>query len=247
MLGRVIEDYLYKDLGHLLRATIAASVADFRLAEDEEVKDDIQRNLAYLSVGLKLLEPQGELPDIGGASNLVDTDYQKVLSGKRDLSNIFNQEIDFSYCLPWGWYQNSAKIRNFYRSYQWLSRVYFPLKNVSDNSVAGGGNKFRRAVLLYRALTLGRVYGKPALIYWSRIGNAFALCGMDNYYRIHTILPVDLTSVLNRSRGDFDKLLEIVSHPYARTKLMLSVRKQRPVNLNSTSIFEIGSNTKKRR
>lgn len=245
LMGAVIEKYLYADMGHLLRATIAASIADFRLAEDEEVKDDIQRNLAYLSVGLKLLEPDSKLPDIGGVDELVNEDYKKVLAGKRAISHIFNQQIDFSDCRPWGWYQNSSKVRRFFRSYQWLSRVYFPLKNVSINTKSGGGNKFRRAVLLYRALTLGRVYGKPALTYWGRIGNAFALCGMDNYYRIHTILPTDLTSVLSRSRGDFDKLLKIVSHPYARTKLMLSIRKQRPVNLGSTSILEIGSNAKK--
>ena len=245
LLGKVIEDSLYEDLGHLLRATIHASISDFREAADDEVKDDIQRNLAYLSVGLKLLEPDSKLPDIGGADKLVEADYEKVLAGGRANSSIFNQKVDFSYCAPWGWYCQSKKIESFFRSYQWLSRMYFPLRNVSVNTLSGGGNKFRRAVLLYRALTLGRVRGTPALDYWVRVGNAFALCGMDNYYRLHTILPPDLDPVLSRSKGDFDSLVHVVSQPYATTKLMLSIRKQRPVNLGSTSIFEIGNKQKK--
>lgn len=245
LLGHVIEESIYDDLGHLLRAVIAASIQDYANSEDAEVKDDIRRNLAYLSVGLKLLEPDCQLPKIGNAKDLVDKDYASCLAGVKGRSYIFNQDTDFSYCLPWGWYKQSEKIKRFYRSYQWLSRVYFPLKNVAFDKHSGGDNKFRRAVLLYRALSLGRVYGKPALAYWSKVGNIFALCGMDNYYRIHTILPPDLSSVLSKSRGDFDKLLDEVSKPYARTKLMLNIRKQRPVNLGATSIFEIGGNIKK--
>lgn len=244
LFGAVIEEHLCSDMLHLLNATIAATTMDYREAEDEEVKDDLQRNLAYLTVGLKLLDPAAKLPDIGGAEKLVKVDYESCVKGRRAKSVIFNQNVDFSYCVPWGWYAKSEKVSRFYRCYQWLSRVYFPFRNVTVNTVAGGGNSFRRAVLLYRSLSLARVGEAPALGYWNRIGNVFSLCGIDNYYKIHTILPPDLASVLDRSRGSFARLLDIVSQPYARTKLMLQIRKQRPVSLGSTSIFEIGSGGK---
>ncbi len=244
ILGSVIEDHLYSDLYHLLNATIEATIEDYKQAEDSEVKDDLQRNLAYLTVGLRLLDPNGKLPDIGGADKLAEVDYKSCRRGIRAKSVIFNQNVDFSYCTPWGWYANSDKVSRFYQSYQWLSKVYFPFRNVTVNTLSGGGNSFRRAVLLYRSLTLAKVGQSQAILLWNRVGNGFALCGMDAYYRIHTILPPDLSSVLDRSRGSFTRLLDIVSQPYARTKLMLKIRKQRPVQLGSTSIFEIGSGGK---
>lgn len=244
LFGAAIEDHLYTDMFHLLNATMAATIVDYRKADDEEVKDDLQRNLAYLTVALKLLDPEAKLPDIGGAEKLVKVDYESCVKGRRAKSVIFNQNVDFSYCLPWGWYAKSDKVSRFYSCYQWLSRVYFPFRNVTVNTVSGGGNSFRRAVLLYRSLSLARVGEAPALGYWNRIGNVFSLCGIDNYYKVHTILPPDLASVLDRSRGSFVRLLDIVSQPYARTKLMLQIRKQRPVSLGSTSIFEIGSGGK---
>lgn len=244
IMGSVIEEHLYSDLFHLLNAIIKATISDYKQAEDDEVKDDLQRNLAYLTVGLRLLDPEAELPDIGGADKLVEVDYKSCRKGIRAKSVIFNQNVDFSYCTPWGWYAKSPKVARFYQSYQWLSKVYFPFRNVTVNTIAGGGNSFRRAVLLYRSLTLAKVGESQALLLWNRVGNGFALCGMDPYYRIHTILPPDLSSVLDRSRGSFSRLLDIVSQPYARTKLMLKIRKQRPVQLGSTSIFEIGKGGK---
>ncbi|MBZ0189436.1 MAG: DUF3160 domain-containing protein, partial [Candidatus Obscuribacterales bacterium] len=101
-----------------------------------------------------------------------------------------------------------------------------------------------RAVLLYRSLTIAKIDGEPALSYWHRVGNAYVLLGMNDYARLKTILPTDLAPVMTKANKDFGKLLEVLSQPFLRTKLLLSVRKERPVQLGSTSIFEVSRKRK---
>jgi|AGTN01.2.fsa_nt_gi Protein of unknown function (DUF3160). len=184
LLGSVIEETSYGELMKLLIGMLQSSMADYRNTVDEEVKDDVQRNLAYISLGLKLLEPNVKLPDIGGAMDLVNEDYQTVMSGKRGHSVICNIDEDFAYFRPWGWMDSTERLRRFYRAYQWLSRMYFPLSDITHNTVAGGGNTFRRAVLLYRSLVLAKsADAESSLVHWNRIATVLALTGLDEPLR----------------------------------------------------------------
>ncbi len=239
LLGSAIENHLYQELRQLLIGMINSSIADYTKAEDEEVKDDIQRNLAYLSVGLKLLDPPIRLPDIGGASELVDHDYKLVLSEKRGRSRIFNYSHNFALFRPWGWLGSSPRLSQFHRCYQWLSRMYFPMTDITNNELTGGGNSFRRSVLLYRSLALAPHGEGSPLAVWNKIATVMTLVGVDNDSRKRTIIPPELASVLTTSSDDLARLLNTLAQPITRTKLMLSVRKQRPVELGSRSIFDM--------
>lgn len=241
LLGSVIEESLNKDLKELLKAMVVSSLADYQRADDDEVKDDIQRNLAYLSVAIKLLDPKSPLPDIGGASQLVNKDYQLVQSGKKGHSMIFGLEEDFSAYRPWGMMTRSERLRRYHRAYQWLSRMDFPLNNITNNSLEGGGNSFRRAMLLYRSMMLAKLPNEGSLDRWNRIATITALTGFDINAKRKTIIPPELQGVVKTSVNDLDGLLRSLSQPFMRTKLLLSVRKQRPVELNAKSIFEMGS------
>ncbi len=241
LLGSVIEESLNKDLKELLKAMIASSMVDYRETGEDEVKDDIQRNLAYLSVALKLLDPKSPLPDIGGAAQLVDKDFALVESGKKGHSMIFGLDEDFSAYRPWGMMTRSERLRRYHRAYQWLSRMDFPLSNITNNSLEGGGNSFRRAMLLYRSLMLAKLPNEAPLDRWNRIATITALTGFDINAKRKTIIAPELSGVVKTSVNDLDGLLRSLGQPFLRTKLLLSVRKQRPVELNAKSIFEMGS------
>lgn len=241
LLGSAIEETIYAELMRLLVGMLQSSMADYRNTVDDEVKDDVQRNLAYISLALKLLEPKVKLPDIGGAIDLVDEDYQTVMSFKPGHSVICNLDEDFSYFRPWGWMDSSERLRRFFRAYQWLSRMYFPLSDITNNSVAGGGNSFRRAVLLYRSLVLAKSPdAESSLVHWNRIATVLALTGLDEPSRKKSLIPPELAPILKTSGSDLAGLLRTLEQPFLRTKLMLSIRKQRPVELGATSIFEVG-------
>lgn len=241
MMASAIEESVIKDLQVLLRAMLNSSIADYRRTEDEEVRDDIQRNLAYLCVALRLLEPNTKLPDIGGASQLVDSDLALLEGGKFGRSRIFNVEQDYGTFKAWGFMATRPRLRRFFTAYQWLSRMAFPLSNTSDNSLNGGGNTFRRSVLLYRSIVLANTGKEPALEKWNRIALMMAITGFDSNARKKTIIPPELAPVLRSSEADFNRLLQMLSQPFLRTKLLLSVRNARPVELNARSVFEMDS------
>lgn len=241
LLGSVIEETSYSELMKLLIGMLQSSMADYRNTVDDEVKDDVQRNLAYISLALKLLEPKVKLPDIGGAIDLVNEDYKTVMSGKSGHSVICNIDEDFGYFRPWGWMDSTERLRRFFRAYQWLSRMYFPLSDITHNTVAGGGNSFRRAVLLYRSLVLAKTSdAESSLVHWNRIATVLALTGLDEPSRKKSLIPPELAPILKTSGSDLAGLLKALEQPFLRTKLMLSIRKQRPVELGATSIFDVG-------
>ncbi len=77
LIAAVIEEHATPELKQILSAMLKASVEDYRNCEDAEIKDDIQRNLAFLIVALRLLDPSIKLPDMGGASDLADKGDEK--------------------------------------------------------------------------------------------------------------------------------------------------------------------------
>ncbi|MBX3149013.1 DUF3160 domain-containing protein [Candidatus Obscuribacterales bacterium] len=240
MLASAIEEGVYKDLYGLLKAMLVSSIADYRRTDDDEVKDDIQRNLAYLCVALVLLEPKTVLPEIGGAIDLVKADLALIESGKAGRSQIFSTYVDFGTFRPWGFMAQRPKLKRFHIAYQWLSRMPFPLSNSGDTSAEGGGNLFRRAVLLYRSIVLANVGGnEPALARWNRIAMATALLNFDSNAKKKTIIAPELQGVFKTSETDLARLLHSLSQPFLRTKLLLSVRNQRPMELNARSVFEM--------
>lgn len=240
MLASAVEEGVYKDLYQLLKAMVASSIADYRRTDDDEVKDDIQRNLAYLCVALKILEPRTVLPDIGGASELVDADFKMIEAGKSGRSRIFSVDQDFGTFRPWGFMALRPRLKRFYVTYQWLSRMQFPLNNSTNNTFEGGGNSFRRAVLLYRSIVLAKMPGQEApLEKWNKIAMAVALLNFDSNAKKRTIIAPELQGVFKTSETDLARLLHSLSQPFLRTKLLLSVRNQRPVELNARSVFEM--------
>lgn len=241
MLASAIEEYVFEDLQELLGAMVDSSIADYRRAEDEEVKDDIQRNLAYLCVALRILDPLAVLPDIGGAIELVEADHSLIVNGKQGRSRIFNVDEDFATFRAWGFMSGRPRLKRFFTAYQWLSRMQFPLSNSSNNTLEGGGNSFRRAALLYHSLVLADVGREQPLERWNRIALLMAMTGFDTNARKKTIIAPELAPVLKSSDSDFNRLLHSLAQPFTRTKLLLSVRNQKPLELNARSVFELSS------
>lgn len=240
LLSAVVEEHIYPDLRALLKAMLQSSIADYRASEDAEVRDDIQRNLAFLSVAMQLLEPSLQLPDMGGATDLAAADLASVKAGKAARSATFDRIEDFSSYTPQGWYNESPRLQNFFRARQWLSRMYFPLTDVTSESATGGGNEFRRSMLIFRSLDRSTVDGRPSMEMWQKLVKAWSLFGLPNQAsQGRTLLSTDVKSVVQSSTTDLKRMLEGLSEPLFRTKLLVTVRNQKQVGLGTTSIFEL--------
>lgn len=244
LMAAVIEEHAISELKQILSAMLKASVEDYRNCQDAEIKDDIQRNLAFLIVALRLLEPSIKLPDMGGASDLADREMKNIESGFKARSQIFDREENFEAIAPSGWFAKREKLSCFYRSAQWISRMDFPLTDVTVDTETGSGNLFRRSVLLYRALDRAAFAGKPAFESWQRlisVWELFATSSIRN--RQKTLLYTDFKAVVPGGPQDLKSTLNNLASPFFRAKLLLSVRKQKPVGLGATSIFDLADSS----
>lgn len=240
LIAAVIEEHASPELKQILNAMLKASVEDYRNCEDAEIKDDIQRNLAFLIVALRLLEPSIKLPDMGGASDLADREMKSIDSGFRTRSQIFDREENFEALAPLGWFAKREKLSYFYRCAQWISRMDFPLTDVTVDTETGSGNLFRRSVLLFRALDRAVVAGKPAVESWQRLVSVWELFATSSIRnRQKTLLYTDFKAVVPGGAQDLKSTLNSLASPFFRAKLLLSVRKQKPVGLGATSIFDL--------
>lgn len=241
----IIEARLHDELKAMLEAVLKQSILDFKATEDEEVKDDIQRNMAFILVALNNYDAKFMHIDLGGASDLAKEETRRIALGKNARTAIGNNVLDFSLCQPFGWLQKSPRVETFAKAYLWLSSMYFPLSNVSENTLEGGGNSFRRAVLLYRALCLGKVTTPQgpvaALDIWNRICKVMSLKDLNGPEAKNTILPIDINTVFESSGSEIDlnRLLKDISKPLSQTKMLLMVKNKYAAALRAESFKDL--------
>lgn len=226
----------------LLQHMITASVADYQDAQDNEVKDDIQRNLAYLGVGIRLLDPNGKLKEYGGAQELVDAELKNIHQGQTTMSAIFKREENFAPYRPYGWYASTDELKNFYGCRQWLSRMYFLLSDVTNDTSLGSGNEFRRAVLLYKSLIHSHLNSEDGISVWRQLSKTLKI--LENNQAspsAQDLLPNTFAAVFPPPDANLDLKVEALSQPLARTKMLLSLKSAANKEIGSTSIFELSS------
>jgi len=238
--AETIRKYLAPMTKSLLLAMLKVAEGDYKQADDVEVRADIECNIAFLSLAMKLLDSSYTIPAIGRVPQLVQADYDSVVFAKPGRSAIFDRNEDFSYYRPLGWYRTSPELFTFYRAKTWLSRMYYPINDVTYDSAGTKANNFRRSVLLYRCLDLARIDGKPAMDQWMHLVKGMFLLGAQvESWQEKNLYAHDYKSVFKANSIDLKMTLTALSEPLYRTKLLLAVRKQKPLTLNSTSIFDL--------
>lgn len=236
--------YLLPVMKNLLIAMLQIALVDYRQADDGDVRSDIEGNIAFLSLGIKLLDSSFQIPQVGRVSQMVLADYDSVVFARPGRSAILDRNEDFSAYKPQGWYRSSPELVAFFRAKTWLSRLNYPINDVSFDGAGSQVNNFRRSVLLYRCLDLAHVDGKPAFDSWMRlIKGLFVLGGQVESWQEKNLYPHDYKSTFRTNSTDLRMTLSALSEPLYRTKLLLAVRKQKPLSLGTTSIFDMDDQT----
>jgi hypothetical protein len=242
--NKILRDVIYEKvlpgLPLMLKSMLTVAVSDFKNTDDPEVKNDISKNIAYILVALQLLDPDAKLPNLGEASVAADAELVKIARGKTTRSAIYGSEVDYAFFRPNGFYERETKLRNFFRCRQWLSRIQFPL---ADNEMVDprhqdqSESRFRQSVLLYRCLDQATVNGAPAMDYWTKYYRVWQLMGARENSKDRPLLATDYKTVFKTTNVDLRSLIKDLSQPFFRTKLLLSIRKNKPVELNTASIL----------
>jgi len=129
------------------------------------VHEAAQRNVAYLSVALSLLDPTFRPP-----AAVADTVAQelRLIGGHAGFakSPIFGYPEDYSQYVPRGHYTRNETFERYFRAMMWHGRMGFRL-NTGNTDV--DRRETRQAILLAQALKTGTVDSEPALKVWDRI------------------------------------------------------------------------------
>ncbi len=238
--AETIERHLLPLCKTLLLAMLKVAVADYKQSDDADVRADIECNIAFLSLPLKILDPSFVIPNLGRVPQMVQADYDAVVFAKPGRSAIYDRNEDFTCYRPAGWYKSSPNLITFFRVKTWLARLSYPINDVTFESDGVRVNNFRRSVLLYRSLELARIDGKPAMDSWMRlVKGMFVLGAQVENWQEKNLYAHDYKSVFKTNSTDLKMTLSALSEPLYRTKLLLAVRKQKPLSLGSTSIFDL--------
>lgn len=242
ILRDVITEKVAPGLSLMLQGMLKESFADYKECEDPDVKNDISKNIIYLVVGLRLLDPQIKVTIPTSMAQAADAEMKNIAAGKTAKSAIFGNDEEYAYLQPCGFYNSDPKLRNFYRCRQWLSRIQFPLSDsdLSDtpkDSVQE--SRFRQSVLLFRSLDKATINGAPAMTYWTKFDKVWQMMGAYGNERERSLLPCDYKNVFRTSSQNLSNLLQGLAEPFYRTKLLLSIRRNRPVEIGSASILSM--------
>jgi hypothetical protein len=242
IMADVIKENLCPGLASMFSAMLKVCADDYKSTEDAEVKQDIQKNMAFIMVGLKLLDPSITLPKVGTANRLAEADLKNISSGRVTKSAIFEAKEDFAAYRPFGWYGGDPDLQHFYRCRQWLSRMTFPLAegDMSSGAEPETSSKFLESVLLFRSLDKATIGGEPALKTWEKFCRVWNLMGARDNKKEHPLLPNEYKKVFTSTGQPLDKMLQGLSEPFFRTKLLLTIRRNKPLELNPTSILRMG-------
>lgn len=245
VIADVVLEHIATDLESMLKAMLDSALADYKNAEDADVRDDLEHNIAFLAVGAKLIDPKFFPPIPLHVVPLVQKELGLIYSGHGAQSVIFNRPEDYSSYEPLGWYNSSPKLQDFYRCRKWVSQMSYPFSDVAFSAKGTSGNYFRRSALLYRNLEQGSVNGKPAYATWERLYKAWPFLGAQlKDWQESTISPMEYKAQVKTTSGDLKVTLNALAEPLFRTKLLLSVRRQKPLKLGAISVFDLAENKK---
>ncbi len=151
-LRNVEQTKLIGELDALSRGLAEASARQLAAASDADVRDAARRNLAYVTVARKLLDPKTDVPAAVGDVVAKEVALVEAHAG-RSLSPLLGDseiELDYSQFVPRGHYTRAPELGRYFKAMMWYGLVPFPLESAKTG--APSDEATLRALLLTAAL-----------------------------------------------------------------------------------------------
>jgi hypothetical protein len=174
--------YLIPDLKNLTATLLQASQTQYNALKGTSAENAARRNVGYLSVAAKLLDPNFSVPaevqsevnqDLAqiSAHGGIATSAVMSMGANGDPDKVYNE--DFSQYVPRGHYTRSPDLMRYFTAMMWYGRMTFRL-NVPDET--------RSAILMSQALRTAGSGNQSAGQLWSLIYDptSFFVGGSDD-------------------------------------------------------------------
>ena len=143
-----------------------------------DLKEAAKRNVAYLAVAQKLIDPNAQIPVL--VSDVVTNELAKIDAHEGFASSdIFIYNEDYSQYVPRGHYTRSEQLKRYFRTLMWYGRMAFLLKgaenwgpfnfNEAFISVEDAKIQTMQAVLLARSIDTVQVGQRSGREIWERM------------------------------------------------------------------------------
>ncbi|MDT8301708.1 MAG: DUF3160 domain-containing protein [Sedimentisphaerales bacterium] len=140
------------------------------------LKEAAKRNIAYLAVAKKLIDPNAQVPQL--VTGLVAGELTKIDAHMGFTeSDIFIYKEDYSQYVPRGHYTRSEQLKRYFRTLMWYGRMSFLLKGAENwgplgealISIEDAKIQTLQAVLLAKAIENIQVGQRTGLEVWDRL------------------------------------------------------------------------------
>lgn len=157
------------DLDALNKAMLEQMEEMYNQTEDPKVKGVLRKDVAYLSVATKLLDPDASIPEY--VRDLVDAELALIDAHRGfEFSPIFGYREDYSQYKPRGHYTRNEALRRYFRAMMWYGRMMFRLEPPpQEGGIEKGKEETLGAIYIVLALARAEVGGKPAVEVWEEI------------------------------------------------------------------------------
>ena len=159
-----------------LTAALLADAENHHAKSADERQEAALRNVAYLAVAMKLIDPETTVPEL--VADDVQAELAKIdaHAGFAD-SDIFIYAEDYSQYVPRGHYTRSEELERYFRTLMWYGRMAFLLKGAENWGPAGDAliseedAKIQtiQAVMIAQALNSVQVGERLARDIWERM------------------------------------------------------------------------------
>lgn len=162
------EKYFVKILNSLLSNVLKEADRLYNnLPENTLAKTATKLDIAFLSVALKLLNPEARTPSYVGT--LVNEELNLILGANQPqaISPIFGYKEDYTQYKPRGHYTLNKTLERYFRTMMWLGRMRFEAQDPMDPSLAK--IQTAQALILTYLMLSTRVDNSTALNLWEKI------------------------------------------------------------------------------
>lgn len=137
---------------------------------DGDLNEAARRNIAYLSVAQRLIDPNVSIPEL--VDNIVFNELVKIEAHQGFVaSDIFIYEEDYSQYVPRGHYTRSEQLKRYFKIMMWYGRMAFLLKGGPEGLVSEYNARIQtlQALLLATSLKNVQVGQRTGLDIWDRL------------------------------------------------------------------------------
>jgi hypothetical protein len=206
-LREIEEREFISDITNLTEALNAEALRQYDFYSND-LKEAAKRNIAYLSVAYKLLEPNSQIPVL--VADVVTDEIDKINAHTSfGSSDIFIYSEDYSQYIPRGHYTRSEALKCYFKTMMWYGRMAFLLKGSFGGLISEYDAKIQtlQAVLLATSLKNVHAGARTGLEIWDRLYTvtAFYVGFADD------LTPYDYLWALDQVFGNDFKVSDLVN------------------------------------